>query len=618
MLGQCGGTAAVSWFRRSRNADCHPRAEGAVAVRILLLCSAFNGLTQRVWEELRWREHDVVVELYGDPDDVVAAADAVAPNLVLCPYLKERVPERVWRNWRTVIIHPGPVGDQGPSSLDRAILDREPVWGVTALQAVEELDAGPIWAHRVFPMPAHAPRKSALYRGPVTAAAVACALEVVEHAGDPAFRPTPLDQCARPVPGTRKRPLLKQADRQFDWQLGAADIVRRIRAADGFPGIRTVLRGHEVSVFDAQPGAGVGPPGDIIGRHRGHQLVAAGQGAVWIGQLRRISGIKLPATAVLPVDDVPDVPTGPRDVHYRRHDEVGEVTFGFYNGAAGVDQCRRLEAALRYAAKQDTRVLVLQSGPDVFCNGIHLGEIEAAVDPAGAAWDNIQAINGVCRALIEVQDQLTVASYSGSAGAGGVMLALGADVVAGRSGVMLNPYYDMGLRGSELHTLTMPQRVGSEVAATLLAAKLPISTDRAAHIGLVDLVGPHDPVEYGSWLQRVARRYTEPASWRVIDFRAPAQQPLRHYESYELAEMAHDLYCDRSGFASARTDFVHKNQGRRRSRQELSVGDRSARDAYDATVARARTLTGSPALPENGRGLGIVDGDEPVSVGLPA
>ena len=44
------------------------------------------------------------------------------------------------------------------------MMDAEPVWGVTALQAVEEMDAGPIWATRTFPV--GAPRKSELYNGP--------------------------------------------------------------------------------------------------------------------------------------------------------------------------------------------------------------------------------------------------------------------------------------------------------------------------------------------------------------------------------------------------------------------------------------------------------------------
>jgi putative two-component system protein, hydrogenase maturation factor HypX/HoxX len=566
-----------------------------ITVRILLLASAFNGLTQRLWEELRAREHDVAVALYTGADDVIAATHAAQPQLVLCPYLNERVPELIWRRWPTVIIHPGPVGDQGPSSLDRAILDNEPVWGVTALEAVEEFDTGPIWAYRTFPMPADPPRKSSLYAGPVTEAAVECAVEVVEHAADPAFRPTPLRDACRPVPGTRRRPLLKQADRRFDWAADAADIVRRIRAADGYPGVRTVLAGQEVNVFDARLGTGVGTPGQVIGRHRGHLLVAAGQGAVWVGQLKRAGGLKLPAATVLPVpvvsvDHVPELSGGPREIRYRRRGSVGELTFCFYNGAAGVDQCLRLESALRYAAKQDTHVIVLRSGPDVFCNGVHLGEIEAAADPATAAWHNIRAINRACRALIEVSDQITIAAYTGPAGAGGVMLGLGADVVVGRGGVILNPYYDIGLSGSELHTLTLPHRVGREGAATLLSAKMPISTNRAADIGLIDFAGPPDRVEFDEWLRALAHRYTDPAAWRgVIYSRVPADRPLDYFESQELADMARDVYDDRSGFAAARRAFLYKQRPVLDAHGMLITDARTSYDDFVETMALAGT-----------------------------
>ena len=550
-------------------------------MRVLLVVTAFNGLSQRVWDELRARGHHVTVSVHDGPASVVAAALAAEPDLVLCPYLKERVPAEVWRNWPTVILHPGPVGDQGPSSLDRAIVDAQPVWGVTAFGAAEEFDGGPIWACHTFDMPTDPPRKSAVYGGLVTAAAVACVLDVMERAVDPAFRPTPLQEATHPVPGTARRPVLSQADRRFDWASDSESIVRRIRAADGFPGVRTVLAGHEVSVFDARPGTGAGVPGEIVGRCRGQVLVATGSGAVWIGQARRVGGIKLPATTVLPVADVPDVRDGPQDVSYRREGAVGHLSFSFYNGAAGVDQCRRLEAALRCAAQQDTQVLVLRSGPDVFCTGIHLGEIEYAADPATAAWDNIRAINGVCRALIEIKDQITIAAFTGPAAAGGVMLGLGADVVVGRSGVMLNPYYDIGLHGSELHTLTLPHRVGHQGAATFLSAKLPISTDRAAAVGLVDLVGPADPGEFGDWLDDVADRYTDPAAWRgVIYSRISVDRPLDYYESLELAEMARDLYDDRHGFAAARRAFVDKNRLRSVTDGLVVSGDRTDFDDF--------------------------------------
>ena len=73
-----------------------------------------------------------------------------------------------------------------------------------------------------------------------------------------------------------------------------------------------------------------------------------------------------------------------------------------------------------------------------------------------------------------------IAGYAGSAGAGGVMLGLGADIVAAREGIVLNPYYDMGLFGSELHTFTLPRRVGADRAQRLIDDKLPVSAAAAA------------------------------------------------------------------------------------------------------------------------------------------
>ena len=530
-------------------------------MRLLLLVSSFNGLTQRIWDELRSRGHDVAVEFALDEQTICDGVLQAQPDLILCPYLKERVPEQVWAKWPTVIIHPGPVGDRGPSSLDWAISGSAPVWGVTALQAVEAMDAGPIWAHREFPMPAEPPRKSALYSGPVADAAVECALEVVARAADPVFRPVPMERAPHPVPGTGERPLMRQTDRSFDWTEPAAAILRRVRAADGFPGVRTELAGETVSVFDAHPATGSGRPGTILGRCNGYLKVACGTGALWIGHLKRPGGIKLAASTVLSevMARVPELEDGPSEITYRRYGAVGELTFRFYNGAAGPDQCRRLRRELHRAVRQDTRVLVLRGGPEVFCNGIHLNEIEAAADPAAHAWDNITAINLVCRELIEATEQVTITAFTGNAGAGGVMLGLGADIVTARAGVVLNPYYDMGLYGSELHTYSLPRRVGTDTARQLLTACLPVGSTTAAKLGLVDLVGPGEPAEFDSWLVDLAQQYAEPEVWEdIVSRRRPAERPLDYYETLELAEMARDLFDDRSDFAAARHAFVRK------------------------------------------------------------
>ncbi|WP_250028470.1 hydrogenase maturation protein [Paractinoplanes maris] len=546
-------------------------------MRILLLVTAFNGLSQRAWCALREAGHDVGVQLATSASDMIDGVRATDPELILCPFLKDRVPAEIWKKRRTVIIHPGPVGDRGPSSLDWAIAEGARSWGVTALQAVEEMDAGPIWATRTFPLPAAAPRKSSLYNGPVADAALECVLETVAKAADPAFKPVPADAAPTELPGARPRPLMKQDDRVFDWSDATERILRKIRAADGAPGVRTELAGQPVFAYDATAGlARGGRPGTVLGRRQGAVLVGTGDGSLWVGHLRDTEGgIKLPATTLLgsrlrgvpnspvPIGTEPESPVSYRQVRYRRTGRIGWLAFDFYNGAMAPGHCRRLLAALRHAVAQNTDVLVLRGGTDAFSNGIHLNVIDASSDPAGSAWANIRAINDVCREIITCTKQVVVAAYAGSAGAGGVMLGLGADVVAARAGIVLNPYYEMGLFGSELHTFTLPRRVGADQAQQLVDDKLPVSAEQAARIGLVDEVGPRHPDAYTEWLTALAERESEPRTARrrrqaKARRLAGERVPLEVYEARELAEMSRDMFGDRNGFIAARHAFVTK------------------------------------------------------------
>jgi putative two-component system hydrogenase maturation factor HypX/HoxX len=121
-------------------------------MRILLLTHAFNSLAQRFHGELTAAGHQVSVE-FDINDDVTQEAVALfQPHLIVAPYLRRAIPASVWRNHLCWVVHPGVVGDRGPSALDWAILNGEPVWGVTLLQAEAEMDAGPVWAAETFVM----------------------------------------------------------------------------------------------------------------------------------------------------------------------------------------------------------------------------------------------------------------------------------------------------------------------------------------------------------------------------------------------------------------------------------------------------------------------------------
>src|SRR5687767_5212199 len=105
----------------------------------------------------------------------------------------------------------------------------------------------------------------------------------------------------------------------------------------------------------------------------------------------------------------------------------------------GTDQCRRLMDAVLYARDRPTRAIVLFGGRDFWSNGIHLNLIEAAPDPAGESWRNINAMNDLVLSILNATGKVTIAAMYGSAGAGGLMMALAADRVFARDGIVLNP-----------------------------------------------------------------------------------------------------------------------------------------------------------------------------------
>ncbi|MDR7309217.1 putative two-component system hydrogenase maturation factor HypX/HoxX [Nocardioides luteus] len=539
-------------------------------MRILLLVSAFNGLTQRVWCDLKENGHDVGVLLapVHDEASMTEAVDEIAPELILCPFLKHRVPESIWGRYPTVVIHPGAVGDRGPSSLDHATLDGRDRWGVTALSAVEEMDAGPVWATKTFAMPEVPIAKSALYNGPVADAAMDCVAEVLRMvaAGE---RPKPAEEWPVEVAGTGELPLLRRKAFEIDWSAPATEIARRIAAADGAPGAPATIDGMTYCLFDAatttedNPGA---TPGTVVGVDTDAVAIATGEGTLWVGYAATLAakrGPKLPAAWVLETEHAPyrAMPEALAESTYEREGDIGYLTIRSYSGAMHTQQCHRLTDAVRKALVEDTAILVVRGTEHAFSNGIHLGVIEAAPDPAAEAWDNIRAIDELCLALAEAE-QLTIAAFTANAGAGGVMAGLCADITVAREGVVLNPYYDMGIFGSELHTWGLPSRVGNEKADELLGAKLPISAAEAARIGMISDLGPREAAAFDGWLRALAKSYVEPEAYvpalAARESRRACAMPMSYYQSIELAEMARDIFDDRYGFAAKRKAFITK------------------------------------------------------------
>jgi putative two-component system hydrogenase maturation factor HypX/HoxX len=559
-------------------------------MRLLLLTHAFNSLAQRLFVELRADGHELSVEF--DIADAVTE-EAVAlwqPEVVIAPFLKRRIPESLWSTRLCLVVHPGPPGDQGPSALDWAVLGDEPQWGVTVLQATGQYDAGPVWASRRFAMRRGA-TKSGLYRREVVDAATEAVREALARvAAVPPALPS------APSPG-RWQPLMTQADRRIDWARDdTAAVLRKVRCADGSPGLADALFGvptqlhdvHAASVADLRR-VPAGAPAEVVARRGPGLLRRTVDGAVWIGHVRRrrddgLPALKLAATrafaaecAGLPELAVPlqrDAQTWD-ELRYREHgpegQRVGVLSFDFHNGAMSTRQCRRLQAALAEVARRPTRVLVLDGGAEHFCNGIHLHDIEADQLAGGSAADaslaNIEAIDDVALAVLSLGDRLVVAALRGNAGAGGCFLALAADEVWAHRGVVQNPHYkNMGnLFGSEYWTYLLPRRVGEARAQSVMRARLPIGAVEARALGLVDALLADSAAGFEAAVTQralalaaspeLAARILAKARGREADERT---RPLADYRAAELAAMRLNFYGFDASYHVARHHFVHR------------------------------------------------------------
>ena len=554
-------------------------------LRILFVTSAHNSLSQRAYIAVTEMGHDVTVQVVDSPEIIEASVEAHRPDLVVCPMLKQFIPESVFVKYTCLVVHPGPHGDRGASSLDWAIELGMDEWGVTVLEAVEEADAGDIWETRKFRM--RPVGKSSIYRHEVRRAAVEMLVFAVHNFARGDFEPLPLNYDDPSVTG-RLRPLIKQADRAIDWRCDStAAIVRKIRAAEGHPGVLDTIAGAEYFLFNVYPERGLrGRPGDVIATRNGAICRATVDGAVWVTHLKAKDGpapFKLPALRALELGghtpDAPEIPVALhapippghtyREISYEEKAGVGYLNFDFYNGAMSTEQCRRLREAYLYArSRRTTKVIVLAGGSDFFSNGIHLNVIEAAENQGEESWYNLHAIDDVVREILDTDSHITISALSGDAAAGGVPFAVAADHVVAREDVVLNPYYQHmgGLHGSEYWTYLLPRRVGHELSRELTSAPFnPIGTRRGVEIGLLDAAFGDSSASFRAQVQGLAERlarHPDVPHWLETKRRERARdeqvKPLAAYRTEEMAKSHECFFGEDRSYHEARKLFVYK------------------------------------------------------------
>jgi methionyl-tRNA formyltransferase len=158
----------------------------------------------------------------------------VAAYGVLIP--EDALERALWLN-----VHPSLLPRwRGAAPIERALMAGDEETGVTIIELVQELDAGPIAAQEGFPL---APEDDF---GTVSARAGEVAAKLLEQAlPEPELRPQPAE-------GVTYAEKIRPEDRELDWSRPAQELANRVRALSPHIGARAELQGRRVTIWRAR------------------------------------------------------------------------------------------------------------------------------------------------------------------------------------------------------------------------------------------------------------------------------------------------------------------------------------------------------------------------------
>ena len=187
---------------------------------------------------------------------------------------------------------------RGAAPIHRAIEAGDAETGITIMQMDAGLDTGPmLLEERVAIKPGATTGSLHDQLAPLGGRLVVQALAQLARGS--------LHPRAQPEVGITYAHKVDKAEAMVDWARPAAEIERRLRAFDPFPGASTTLDGEPLKVWSARVVAGDGPPGTVLGADTQGLTVACGEAALCLTELQRPGGRRQPAAAVLQARPVP-------------------------------------------------------------------------------------------------------------------------------------------------------------------------------------------------------------------------------------------------------------------------------------------------------------------------
>jgi methionyl-tRNA formyltransferase len=170
---------------------------------------------------------------------------------------------------------------RGAAPIQRAILAGDTQTGVTIMQMAQGLDTGPILRQERIELSGQETAQEVLERlSHLGARLLIETLDTVE-----AGTVTPKEQSSEGVTYAAK---IDKREALIDWQQGAQQIARQIRAFNPWPVAQTLWEGQQLRVWEARSAQtpGTAPPGQILGLDQGRLAVQCGQGRLEIGRMQ--------------------------------------------------------------------------------------------------------------------------------------------------------------------------------------------------------------------------------------------------------------------------------------------------------------------------------------------
>ncbi len=179
---------------------------------------------------------------------------------------------------------------RGAAPIQRAIEAGDAETGVTIMRMEAGLDTGPMLLSESLPI---APDDNAArLHDKLAALGARLVIEALR-------RLDRLQAVPQPAEGVTYANKIDKAEALLDFTRPAAELARRIRAFDPFPGAAGVLDGATIKLWSAVAEPGTGVPGTVVAADGRGIVIACGDGLLRVGEAQKPGGKRLPVADLL-------------------------------------------------------------------------------------------------------------------------------------------------------------------------------------------------------------------------------------------------------------------------------------------------------------------------------